>query len=174
MVWFFKITPTSSKSDFSVIQQLQAGEIAFMALIMSFINDDSAIMEKTRELCATITADSEFKSLFAKVETFLEDDEARQSYQNVHRQGQELQQKQQAGLQISDKEITDFETLRQELFNNPVASNFMEAQQGIESLQSAVNRYLGLTLESGKVPSIEEITAASNGGDGCCGGGCGC
>lgn len=129
-------------------------------------------MGKTRELCATISADPEFQGLLGKVETFLEDKEARESYQNVHQQGQELQQKQQAGLKISDSEISSFETTRQHLFNNPVASEFMEAQQGLEALQSAVNRYLGLTLESGKVPTQEEMAAASGGG--CCGGGCGC
>lgn len=143
---------------------------------MKLLEDDSAVMTKARDLCETITADAEYQDLLAKVETFLGDDEARSSYQAVHQQGQELNQKQQAGLQLAESEIAEFESARSRLLENSVASDFLKAQQSLETLQSSVSRLVGMTLELGRVPTAEDIAQASGGG--CCGGsgggGCGC
>ena len=126
-------------------------------------------MGKTRDLCETIANDSDYRDLLQKVEKFLGDDEARLSYQSVHESGQALNQKQQSGLQLSDSEIAEFEGGRTELLNNPIASDFMQAQQSLEALQSSVSRMVGMTLELGRVPTPEDIAQASGGG--CCGGG---
>ena len=55
--------------------------------------DDSAVMTKTKELCAAIAEDGEYKALLETVETFLNDDAAKSQYQSVHQRGEELQQK---------------------------------------------------------------------------------
>ena len=136
---------------------------------MNLLEDDSAVMGKTRDLCETIANDSDYRDLLQKVEKFLGDDEARLSYQSVHESGQALNQKQQSGLQLSDSEIAEFEGARSELLNNPIASDFMQAQQSLEALQSSVSRMVGMTLELGRVPTPEDIAQASGGG--CCGGG---
>ncbi|MBT4798187.1 MAG: YlbF family regulator [Verrucomicrobia bacterium] len=136
---------------------------------MNLLEDDSAVMGKTRDLCETIANDSDYRDLLQKVEKFLGDDEARLSYQSVHESGQALNQKQQSGLQLSDSEIAEFEGGRTELLNNPIASDFMQAQQSLEALQSSVSRMVGMTLELGRVPTPEDIAQASGGG--CCGGG---
>ena len=136
---------------------------------MNLLEDDSAVMGKTRDLCETIANDSDYRDLLQKVEKFLGDDEARLSYQSVHESGQALNQKQQSGLQLSDSEIAEFEGARSELYNNPIASDFMQAQQSLEALQSSVSRMVGMTLELGRVPTPEDIAQASGGG--CCGGG---
>ena len=136
---------------------------------MNLLEDDSAVMGKTRDLCETIANDSDYRDLLQKVEKFLGDDEARLSYQSVHESGQALNQKQQSGLQLSDSEIAEFEGARTELLNNPIASDFMQAQQSLEALQSSVSRMVGMTLELGRVPTPEDIAKASGGG--CCGGG---
>ena len=101
---------------------------------MNLLEDDSAVMGKTRDLCETIANDSDYRDLLQKVEKFLGDDEARLSYQSVHESGQALNQKQQSGLQLSDSEIAEFEGARTELLNNPIASDFMQAQQSLEAL----------------------------------------
>ena len=137
---------------------------------MNLLEDDSAVMGKTRDLCETIANDSDYRDLLQKVEKFLGDDEARLSYQSVHESGQALNQKQQSGLQLSDSEIAEFEGARTELLNNPIASDFMQAQQSLEALQSSVSRMVGMTLELGRVPTPEDIAQASGGG-GCGGGG---
>lgn len=126
-------------------------------------------MAKTRELCATIASDAEYRELLGQVETFLGDDEARLAYQSVHQAGQELNQKQQSGLQLAESEIKSFEDARGTLLANPVASEFMQAQQSLETIQTSVGRLVGMTLELGRVPTDEDIAQASGGG--CCGGG---
>ncbi|MGC6566449.1 MAG: YlbF family regulator [Akkermansiaceae bacterium] len=135
---------------------------------MNLLEDDSAVMTKARELCAEIAGDSEYQELLAQVEKFLGDDEARLSYQSVHEAGQQLNQKQQAGLELAESEISAFEEARANLLANPVASEFMKAQQSLESIQMSVSRLVGMTLELGRVPTGEDIAQASGGG--CCGG----
>ncbi|MCX8239830.1 MAG: YlbF family regulator [Akkermansiaceae bacterium] len=135
---------------------------------MNLLEDNSAVMLKTRDLCETIANDSDYKGLLAKVEKFLGDDEARLTYQSVHERGQELNQKQQSGLELAESEIAEFESARSELLNNSVASEFIQAQQSLEALQSSVSQMVGMTLELGRVPTEEDIAQASSGG--CCGG----
>ncbi|MFT6863854.1 MAG: cell fate (sporulation/competence/biofilm development) regulator YlbF (YheA/YmcA/DUF963 family) [Akkermansiaceae bacterium] len=136
---------------------------------MNLLEDDSAVMSKTRDLCETIANDADYKGLLASVETFLANDDARLSYQSVHERGQALNQKQQSGLQLAESEISEFETARTELMNNSIASDFIQAQQSLETLQTSVTRMVGMTLELGRVPTPEDVAQANGGG--CCGGG---
>jgi len=136
---------------------------------MQILENDSAVMEKTRELCSAIVADSDYQELLQKVESFLSNDEARLSYQSVHERGQELNQKQGAGLELSQAEIGEFESARESLLANPIASEFMAAQQTLETLNRAVSKHVGMTLELGRVPTAEDFAQAEGGG--CCGGG---
>lgn len=142
---------------------------------MSMLADDSAVMTKTKDLCAAIAADADFLRLQGAVEKFLNDDAARLQYQSVHERGQELHQKQHAGVELSAGEIREFESARDALFENEVASNFLDAQRELETLQRAIGKYVGMTLELGRVPTGEDFTASESG---CCGGhdggGCGC
>ena len=86
--------------------------------------------------------------------------------------GEELNQKQQAGVELADKEIKDFEGAREALMSNEIASEFMEAQQNLQTLQKTISKYVGMTLELGRVPEAKDMEEADGGG--CCGGGCGC
>ena len=82
---------------------------------MTMLADDSAVMTKARELCATIADDERFLELQKQVETFLGDDAAKTMYQSVHERGSELQQKQQSGVELGETEIREFEGAREEL-----------------------------------------------------------
>ena len=128
--------------------------------------DDSAVMTKTKELCAAIAEDGEYKALLETVETFLNDDAAKSQYQSVHQRGEELQQKQGAGIELSETEVGEFESAREALLSNPVAKNFLEAQHDLQSVQMAIGKYVGMTLELGRVPGPEDMQD-----EGCCGGG---
>ena len=143
---------------------------------MSILNTDSSVIEKTVKLCEAIVDDVEFKAMHESVETFLADEDSRNSYQAVHEKGAELQDKQRIGVELTAQEMTDFELAREELFQNKTVVKFMEAQQGLQSLQKSVNDYLGLTIELGRLPTDQELLDANSGG--CCGGsgggGCGC
>lgn len=135
------------------------------------IAKDSNVMQKTRELCDAISQDIEFVTLQGQVERFLEDDAAKLQYQSVHEKGEELHQKQHAGVELSETEIKGFEEARENLLQNEVARDFMDAQQNLQTLQQTITKYVGMTMELGRVPGPEDMEQS---GGGCCGGGCGC
>lgn len=136
---------------------------------MSIIAEDSAVIAKTRELCAHIASDPVFLKLQEQVERFLSDDAARLQYQSVHERGEELHQKQHAGIQLGSAEIREFEEAREALFDNEIAREFFVAREQLEKLQKEISKYVGMTLELGRVPTADEL--ADSGGGGCCGGG---
>lgn len=142
---------------------------------MSMLADDSALMTKTKELCAQIVAEPRYQELQQTVERFLDDDAARLQYQSVHERGEELHHKQHAGVELGSAEIREFEAARDALFKNEVARGFLEAQRELEMIQQVVGKYVGMTLELGRVPSSDDFAEADSG---CCGGhdggGCGC
>lgn len=137
---------------------------------MSITAEDSAVIVKTRELCSHIASDASFLKLQASVERFLSDDASRLQYQSVHERGEELHQKQHAGIELGATEIREFEAAREALFENSIATEFLAAQQELERLQKEIGKYVGMTLELGRVPTADDIANASGGG-GCCGGG---
>ena len=143
---------------------------------MSIVAEDSALIVKTKELCAQIASDPSFLKLQADVERFLGDDSARLHYQSVHERGEELHNKQHAGVELGATEIREFESARDALFENEIARDFLSAQRELETLQKEIGKYVGSTIELGRVPTADDL--ADKGG-GCCGGGgggggCGC
>ena len=141
---------------------------------MSILADDSAVMTKTKELCAAIAEDGEYRSLLERVERFLADEAAKLQYQSVHERGEELQQKQGSGLELSDTEIGEFESAREALLENSVAKEFLDAQADLQNVQMAIGKYVGMTLELGRVPEPDDMQSDGCCGDGEGGGGCGC
>ena len=137
---------------------------------MTTLAEPTSVISKTKELCAEIAADPGFLKLQADVERFLSDDAARLQYQSVHERGEELHHKQHAGVELGAAEIRDFEAARDALFENSIAVDFMNAQRQLEALQKQIGKYVGMTLELGRVPTDEEMTEAEHSG-GCCGGG---
>ena len=95
--------------------------------------------------------------LLRTVERFLEDEAAKLQFQSVQEAGELLQQKQQAGLALGDAEVKDFESARDALLENAVAKEFLDAQQGFQQLQMAIGKYVGMTLEMGRVPAAEDF-----------------
>ncbi len=140
---------------------------------MTMLATESNVILKTRELCETISQDIEFLALQGQVERFLGDESAKLQYQSVHELGDQLHQKQQANVELSELEIKQFEEARQSLVENEVVSDFMAAQQSLQDIQKTITKYVGMTLELGRVPEAEDMQEADGGG-GCCGGGCGC
>ncbi len=141
---------------------------------MSIVAEDSAVIVKTKELCAQIVSDPSFLKLQADVERFLADDTARLQYQSVHERGEELHHKQHAGVELGATEIREFESARDALFENEVARDFLSAQRELEGLQKEIGKYVGSSIELGRVPSAEDLVdkggccGGSGGGGGCC------
>jgi cell fate (sporulation/competence/biofilm development) regulator YlbF (YheA/YmcA/DUF963 family) len=144
-----------------------AAAMSIVADYPSLVAEDSAVIAKTKELCAQIASDPTFLKLQADVERFLSDDSARLQYQSVHERGEELHHKQHAGVELGAAEIREFESARDALLANEVARDFLTAQRELEGLQKQIAKYVGSTIEHGRVPSAEDL---ADSGGGCCGG----
>jgi cell fate (sporulation/competence/biofilm development) regulator YlbF (YheA/YmcA/DUF963 family) len=130
--------------------------------------EESIVTQKTRELCQIIVDQPEFRLIRQRVETFISNDEAKNQYQLVMEKGDALQQKQQFGLPLDNNEIVEFEKNREVLLNNPIARDFLEAQQQMHKIQESLMQYVGKTFELGRVPAPEDFPAEG------CGPTCGC
>jgi cell fate (sporulation/competence/biofilm development) regulator YlbF (YheA/YmcA/DUF963 family) len=133
---------------------------------------ETALTQKTIELCQAILDSSEFQAMRKDIETFLANDKVRGEYDTLVSKGQGLQQKQQSGIPLQADEIEEFEKSREAFISNPVAQGFLDAQEGIEAMQKTVKKYVAKTFELGRIPEENEL--AGGGGCGSGGGGCGC
>jgi len=135
---------------------------------MTPLTESQIVLSKTRELCQSILSQPEYLALRGQVEAFMADPTAKGQFQVVVEKGEELHQKQHAGVSLSNEEIQDYEQQRQVLLLNPVARAFLDAREELGRLQDQVTRHVTKTLELGRVPE------ASDFGEGGCGAGCGC
>jgi cell fate (sporulation/competence/biofilm development) regulator YlbF (YheA/YmcA/DUF963 family) len=126
------------------------------------------IEEKTRELCQTIVEQPQMISIRKRIDTFLSDAKARGQYETVMNKGQALQEKQAQSQPLDGAEIADFEKHRDALLKNPVAREFLDAQEELHEIQHTIQRHIAKTLELGRIPTEEDFADAS------CGQGCGC
>ena len=129
---------------------------------------ENAVIEKTRELCQTILDQPEYRAIRQQVDSFLNDEQAQAAYQLLSSKGEHLQHKQAQNLPLSGEEISDYEAQREAFFTNPVARDFVGAQQAIHKMQETVAQYVAKTYELGRIPNADDFEAGS------CGSGCGC
>jgi cell fate (sporulation/competence/biofilm development) regulator YlbF (YheA/YmcA/DUF963 family) len=134
---------------------------------MQTTTEQSPIIQKTRELCQTIVDHPDFHSIRQRVDSFMENEEAKTQYQALSEKGEFLQHKQQQGVPLTNEEIDAFEKQREVFLNNPVARGFLDAQQEMSQVQESVVKYLAKTYELGRMPEDEDLS-------GSCGTGCGC
>lgn len=136
----------------------------------------SVLESKIQDLCQAIVADTAVQHAREQAEAFLADDASVNLYREVMNTGNRLDRRHRAGEEISDEEVAAYEELQAQADANEGIRAFNHAQQVLQEVANKVNAYVMKTLEKGRVPSAEEIEAASGGG--CCGGGggggCGC
>ena len=72
------------------------------------------------------------------------------------------------GLTLDEMEIKDFELNRESFLNNPIARDFLDAQEEMQKVQKSVSQYVSKTFELGRVPEESDMDSGS------CGHGCGC
>jgi cell fate (sporulation/competence/biofilm development) regulator YlbF (YheA/YmcA/DUF963 family) len=131
---------------------------------------DTAITEKTRELCQAILNQPNVRSARQRIDTFVADEKARAQYDGLMAKGQALQQKQQRSQQLTGEEISAFEKEREALLANPVARGFLEAQEEMHHVHQSINQFVSKTLELGRLPTEADFESEEGCGDGC---GCG-
>ena len=126
-----------------------------------------SLLPKLHELCATLVVQPEFISIRGRIECFGQDPLAREQLAALNEQSGLLQQKQEAGMPIDDAEIAGFESLRAGFLANPVANDFIAAQQEMQELRDMITNHVSKTFELGRVPKPSDVA-------GSCGPGCGC
>jgi cell fate (sporulation/competence/biofilm development) regulator YlbF (YheA/YmcA/DUF963 family) len=137
-------------------------------LIMPTTIEETPMMQKTRELCQTILDQPNMQSIRQRIDAFMGDEQTRAQYDDLVNKGQAMQQKQQMSLALTGEEIAEFEEHRDALMKNPVARAFLDAQEELHQVQQSVHQYVDKTLELGRLPTEQEMSAGS------CGDGCGC
>ena len=127
------------------------------------------IKKGTDQLCESIVNQEGFKELYAKIDAFISDEKLKYEYSTLNERGALLQQKQQAGAEITEEEITAFEQLRTDFLDNKVADDFLAAQEEVQKVQDRIHQVIAKTFEVGRVPAQEDFDFCSDGfGD------CGC
>jgi len=137
---------------------------------METLTAEAVIDEKIQNLCEAILADDEYKERTSHIEALLADPAAKEDYIKFAEKGDEMHHKQHSGAGVSDDDLEAYETLQKVTDENPKVKNFMKAQNELNALHQKVSKYIAKTIESGKVPTTEEMEAEGE----CCGGGCGC
>ena len=132
--------------------------------------EETPITRKTRELCQAILDEPSIRAVRERIDTFMADEKTRAQYDGLVAKGQALQQKQQMSTPLTGEEISDFEQHRDSLLKNPVAREFLDAQQELHEVRECIHKYVNKTLELGRMPSEEELTDSCCSSDGC---GCG-
>lgn len=127
---------------------------------------NGAVLEKTLELCEAIVRQPNFPALQRDIQTFLDDDVAKQLYQTVVEKGEHLHHKQHQGLSLTDEEISEYEDHRQALLRNETARRFLDAQESMRAMRETVTKYVNKTMEIGRVPTEDDFNS--------CGHGCSC
>ena len=127
------------------------------------------IKKGTDQLCESIVNQEGFKELYAKIDAFISAEKLKYEYSTLNERGTLLQQKQQAGAEITEEEITAFEQLRTDFLDNKVADDFLAAQEEVQQVQDRIHQVIAKTFEVGRVPAQEDFDFCSDGfGD------CGC
>ena len=130
--------------------------------------EENPVTQKTRELCQAIVDLPTLRAARQQIDAFLSNETARGQYESLIAKGQALQEKQQNSVPLDGTEIADFEKHREALLANPIARSFLDAQEELHHLQHSIQKYVSKTLETGRVPTAEDL-------DGSCGShGCGC
>ena len=134
---------------------------------MQPLPEGSPLLLKTLELCTTLAATADFRSVVARLERFEADESARALLNQLNEKGAALQQKQQMGQPRAEAEIGDFESARQAFFENALGQDFVQAQEQMQKMQQAIAKYVGKTFEKGRVPVADDF--AGDCSDGTCG-----
>lgn len=131
-------------------------------------NASPALQAKVVELCQTIVDQPEMADVRSRIDAFMSDEPARELYRTVAEKGEALHQKQSVGEELAEADIQEFERSRETLMANPVARGFLDAREHLHSVQHLVSKFVGKTLELGRVPTDADMEES------CGSGGCNC
>ena len=129
--------------------------------VMAVVTPEDTIVNQTRELCKIILEHPNFVNMQQTIQSFMDDEPARSAYENVIQLGDQLDKKQGKGEQLSQDEIDNYESARDQLLQNEVANNFLKVQREIHGVQETVSQYVAKTFELGRLPEDSDFESGS-------------
>jgi cell fate (sporulation/competence/biofilm development) regulator YlbF (YheA/YmcA/DUF963 family) len=130
---------------------------------------NNAIEEKLKDLCVTIAADIKVSAAREQAEAFLADESAVDLYRALMTKTRSMQHRQHHGEDIADEEVQELVELKAEADGHAGIRSFHQAQSTLQGVAELVSGFVSRTLETGVVPTKDEVM--NQGG---CGEGCGC
>ena len=118
---------------------------------------ESPLTQRTLDLCQALVDQSDFQVLKQKLDAFMSNEMLKFDYQQLTGLGDLLRMKQGQGLELKPEEVAQFEAMREQFVNNPVAKGFLEAQEEMQLLHENVSRFLNKTFELGRRPEFEDV-----------------
>lgn len=115
------------------------------------------LIDLTRQLANAFALSQKVVSARARISLFYQDSEATDLFRKVNEYGEELRNKDMAGMPPTDEEIAKFDSLRQNVVDHPLCKGFLDARQELDELLATVNQYLVLAINKGGVPTDEEV-----------------
>lgn len=130
-----------------------------------------SIASRIEELCNAIATDPDVIAARDQAEKFLADEQAVALYRDVMTTRRSLEERHHRGQKIGNDEINQFQDLQDKADAHEGIRTFTAAQEVLQEIANHVNGFVTKTLESGRVPTTEEVFGGGGGG---CGSGCGC
>ena len=113
--------------------------------------------ETAKDLCQALLEDEKLKGVFASIDAFMENDPSKELFSQMQTKGEELQTKQQAGIELTAGEVEEYNKLREKMLDDPAAKAFVEAQESIQSVHQTIGSWVSLVFENGRMPTEEEF-----------------
>jgi cell fate (sporulation/competence/biofilm development) regulator YlbF (YheA/YmcA/DUF963 family) len=124
--------------------------------------------DKALELCQFVLDQPEFQDSWSRIEAFLADPAAQNLYREWQEASRDLAMRERQGVPLTDHDLVVVESRKEAVLANDVAIGFAESEEILNGIFGTVTQLLQKTLQLGRVPTEEDLSA------GCCGGGCGC
>lgn len=118
------------------------------------------LVELTTKLCDALAQDQKIISSKARIGLFFQNADATKLFQDVNNYGEELRNKHLSGMAPTEEEIAKFDELRQAVVENDLARGFLEARQQIDEVLGTINQFLGMSIDLGRAPSLDEVEEA--------------
>ena len=111
-----------------------------MKPLMLIEEKETPLIEKTKELCATILNQPGYHQMKQSILDFMHHDEARILYENLCDVQEQLHSKHTSGIPITPEEDAEFQSMEQRFLAMPVASAFIDAQRQMQKIEKTVGK----------------------------------
>ncbi|MDD3118385.1 MAG: YlbF family regulator [Victivallales bacterium] len=122
----------------------------------SIFHDNQRLYELLRDFCDGLAEEQRFREAQCCINEFLSGEQARTHYEALLDLEDELHLKQHDG-ELTEADLERYHHLNETLRALPDAERFFLAQEELEEISSQIVDFIGLAIETGQVPTPEEL-----------------